>query len=133
MSFNVQADYQHWTTTSLNYYSSYIKDAYGVHAGFEYSNRIINSNYIIEKYYIALGARMEQSYLVINNNHLNDYALTFGGGKNFSRYLSLSAGVEVGKKGSSSLGQIQENYTQFNIGLTAKELWFGTKKLGRFH
>ena len=132
ISFHLQGDYQNWSTRKLNYQKTYVKDAYGLHAGFEYSKRKSNSKTTWEDYYIGLGVKMEQSYLVLNNNHLNDYAATFGVGKNISRLLSVNAGLAVGRRGSSSLNQIQENYYQFNIGLTLKDIWFGTKKLGRF-
>ena len=132
VSFHVQGDYYKWATTKLNYPNAYIKDAYALRAGFEYANRITNGANTIEKYYLALGGKIEQSYLVLNNNALTDYAITVGGGKNISRFLSINAGVEIGKRGSSSLKQIEESYTQFNIGLAVKDIWFGTKKFGRF-
>ncbi len=132
LSFHLQGDYNNWKTTSLNYKNTYIKDAYGLHAGVEYSVKKTKSNYTWENYYLAAGAKMEQSYIVLGGNSLTDYAITLGGGKNVSRFLSFNGGLEIGKRGSSSLSQIQENYYQFNIGLTVKDIWFGTKKLGRF-
>lgn len=133
VSFHLQGDYHKWPTKKLNYKNTYIKDAFGMHAGFEYSKKISNSKFTWEKYHLALGVKMEQSYLVINNYHLNDYAVTIGAGKNISRFISLNAGLDIGRRGSSSLNQIQENYYQFNIGFTLKDIWLGTKTLGRFH
>ena len=100
---------------------------------FEYSKKVTNSKYTQEKFYLAMGVKMEQSYLVLNNNHLNDYAVTLGAGKNVSRFLSLHAGFDAGRRGSKSLNQIQENYYQFTIGFTLKAIWFGTRKTGRFN
>jgi len=131
-SFHLQGDYHNWGTKKLNYTNTYIKDAYGLHAGFEYSSKASTSKFTYEKYHLAIGARFESSYLVLGNDHLDDYAITLGGGKNLSRFISLNAGFEIGQRGSSSLNQIQENYYQFNIGLTLKDIWFGTKRFGRF-
>lgn len=133
LSFHLQGDYHKWATTKLNYTNTYIKDAYGLHAGFEFSKMISNSKFSWEKFHLAMGIRMEQSYLVINNNHLNDYAITLGAGKNISRFISVNAGLDIGRRGTSSLSQIQENYYQFNIGFTLKNIWFGTRKTGRFN
>jgi hypothetical protein len=133
LSFHLQGDYYKWATQNLNYKKAYIKDAFGLHAGFEYSKKISNAKFTWEKYHLAMGVRMEQSYLVLNNNHLNEYAVTLGAGKNISRFISINAGLEFGKRGSSTLNQIQENYTQFNVGFTLKDLWFGTRKTGRFN
>ena len=77
--------------------------------------------------------KMEQSYLVLNNQRLNNYAVTFGGGKNLSHLVSANAGIAVGRRGNASLSQIQENYVQFNVGITLKDIWFGTKKFGRYN
>ncbi|MEI9958398.1 MAG: hypothetical protein WDM90_19310 [Ferruginibacter sp.] len=117
----------------LDYFNSYTKDAVSFNAGMEYSKRITTPDYAVEKYYVGWGVRIEQSYLSINNSRLNDYAITFGGGKNLSRLLSISGSLEVGRRGASSLNQIQENYTQFNVGFTVKDLWFGHKRFGRFN
>jgi hypothetical protein len=131
VSFHLQGDYHKWATKKLNYKNTYIKDAYGLHAGFEYSKKISKSNFTWELYHLALGVKMEQSYLVLNNNHLNDYAVTVGAGRNISRFISVNGGLEIGRRGSASFNQIQENYYQVNIGFTLKDIWFGTK-LGRF-
>lgn len=80
LSFHLQGDYYKWATTKLNYTNAYIKDAYGLHAGFEYSKKISTSKFTWEKFHLAIGARVEQSYLVLNNNHLNDLAITLGAG-----------------------------------------------------
>lgn len=132
LSFNLQGNYQSWATQKLDYRNTYIKDAYSVHAGMEYSKQVRSSNTMKELYYLALGVRYEQSYIVINNNHLNDYGISIGGGKNVSRFLSLQASLGIGRRGSHSLQQIQEDYYQFSAGLTLKDFWFGTKKMGRF-
>jgi len=132
LSYHIQGTYQKWATKNLHYNSIYIKDAYSLHAGIEYSKKQITQNSVREKSFWAAGIKMEQSYLVTSNNHLTDYAITLGAGKNISRFLSLSAGLDIGTRGKNSLQQIQENYYQFNVGLTLKDFWFGTKKMGRF-
>jgi hypothetical protein len=128
----LQGSYSKWPTQNLYYQNSYTKDAYTLNAGMEYSNSIKAGNYSIEKFYLGWGVKMEQSYMVVNGQRLNDYAVTFGGGKNLSPLLSASASVEAGKRGSAALGQIKENYVQFNFGLTLKDTWYGTKKFGRY-
>jgi hypothetical protein len=132
LSFNVQATYNKWPQQKVNYTNSFTSDAYGFNAGMEYSKKIAAKDFSAEKYYVGWGIKMEQSYLVINNQRLNDYAVTFGGGKNLSRLLSVNAGIELGKKGTASFNQIRENYFQFNVGITLKDMWYGTKKFGRF-
>jgi hypothetical protein len=133
LSVNVQASYNKWPQQKVNYSNSFTSDAYGLNAGMEYSRKISNNSFTAEKYYVGWGIKMERSYLVINNNPLNDYAVTFGAGKNISRLISVNAGIEAGKKGTASFNQIRENYFQFNAGITLKDVWYGTKRFGRYN
>lgn len=132
LSFHIQGDFQKWGTQKTAYSKINIRDAVGFSGGIEYSSRIKAGDFYIEKYYLALGMRTSQSYLVINGNRVNDMAFTFGAGKNLSRIIGVNLSMEAGKKGSSSLNQIRENYFQFSLGLTLKDMWYGTRKFGRY-
>lgn len=131
MSLHLQGNYQKWPQQKLSYSNSFVRDAYSFNAGMEYSKKI--KALPVEDYYIGWGVKMEQSYLMINNHHLTTYAVTAGGGKNISRLISVNGGMEFGKRGDASAGQIKENYFQFSLGITLKDLWFGTKRFGRFN
>lgn len=131
LSVHLQGSYQKWPAQKLNYSKSFVSDAYGFNAGMEYSQKI--KGLPVENYYIGWGIKMEQSYLLINNQRLNTYAATIGGGKNISRLISVNGGIELGKRGKAAVNQIQENYLQFSLGITLKDVWFGTKRFGRFN
>ena len=133
LSLHVQGSYHKWPAQKLNYRTATVKDAYGLNAGIEYSKKIDISGYSIEKFYLACGVRMEQSYIAIKNSALKEYALTLGVGKNISPLISINANMEFGKRGQSSRNQIMENYLQYSIGITLKDLWYGTKKFGRYN
>ncbi len=133
LSLHLQGNYDKWPTQILLYQNSFTKDCYRLHAGMEYSKKKGPVDAPFELYYLAWGLKMEQSYMLINNNRINTYAGTFGIGKNLSRFLSASAGIEGGIRGVASLGQIQENYFQFNVGFTLKDIWFGARKFGRYN
>ncbi len=132
LSFHVQGDYQKWGNQQTGYSKIQIRDASGLSGGIEYSSRIKAGDYYYEKYYLALGVRTSQSYLVLNGNRVNDVAFTLGAGKNLSRIIGVNLSMEAGKKGLSSLNQIRENYFQFSLGLTLKDMWYGTRKFGRY-
>ncbi len=132
LSFHLQGIYNKWQTQKVDYRKSYTKDAYAFNAGFEYSKKTSVQGYQKEKYFIGGGFKMEQSYLVVNNKHINDMAVTFGGGKNITKIFSVNASAQIGSRGSVSNGQIREQYFQFTTGLSLKGFWFGTKKFGRY-
>jgi hypothetical protein len=129
-SFNLQGNYQKWSSQSLAYTNSYTSDAYSVAAGVEYSKKVVVSNTIFEKYYVGLGGKMERSYMMINNNHLDDYSFVLGAGTNISWLLGLNGSVGYGLRGQSSLNQIKENYLHFSIGITVRDVWFMKRKYG---
>ncbi len=133
ISFSVQGSYQKWPVQKVDYKNSFVTNAYSFSAGMEYSKKITDGINSIEKYYAGWGVKMEQSYLIVNNQHLTDYAFTLGAGKNLSRFVSVNAGMEIGKRGKFGLSQIQENYVQFSAGITLKDIWFGTRKFGRYN
>lgn len=131
LGFHVQGSYQKWPVQKLAYRNSFVNNAYGLNAGVEYSRMLKETP--VESYYIGIGVKVEQSYLLVNNQRLNTYAVTFGGGKNLSRLIGVNGGFEVGRRGQFSSSQIQENYFRFSVGITVKDFWYGTKRFGRFN
>jgi hypothetical protein len=133
LTLSCDVNYSKWPYQQLNFSNSYTTNSLRVSGGLEYSKKIKYSAGVIEKYFFGIGFSGENSYQMINNNYLRDYALSFGGGYNFSQRLSFYGGIEVGTKGSLAAQQIKENYTGFSLGLTLKDLWYGTKKFGKFY
>lgn len=131
--FSADVNYSNWPYQVVNYTNSYTNSTFRVSGGIEYSKKITYGSVKAEKYYIAVGASAENSYLMINNNYLKDYSFTLGGGINVSRNLSIYGGIESGVKGDINSQQIKENYTSFLIGFSLKELWYGTKRFGKFY
>lgn len=132
LSFHLQGTYQQWPAQKTIYKGVSISDAAGFNAGMEFSKKLKLQDMTIEKYYLALGFRYDQSYLITGSNRLIDYAFTFGGGKNINPMMGVNISMEAGKKGSSSLNQVREKYFQFNIGVTLKDVWYSTKKFGLY-
>jgi hypothetical protein len=133
LTFSCDVNYSKWPYQQLNFANSYTANALRVSGGIEYSGKKKYPAGTLEQYYLGIGFSGENSYQMINNNYLRDYALSFGGGYNFSQRLSLYAGIEIGTKGSLAEQQIRENYTSFAVGFTLKDLWYGTRKFGKFY
>ncbi|SFB11028.1 hypothetical protein SAMN05660845_1661 [Flavobacterium swingsii] len=86
------------------------------------------SNYLNKITYRA-GFRHENTGLVINSKSINDTALTLGFGMpvggNFS---NVNVGLEYGKRGTTNVGLIQENYLNISVGLSFNDRWFVKRK-----
>ena len=128
---SVEAQVAKWPYQKLAYTNSYINDSYKLGVGFEYAPRIKNAE--VEKFYLAAGFNYERNYMVINKKYLHDRSISMGAGYNASRQIYLQGGIEAGRRGSSAAGQYQENYLQFVLGFTLKDIWIGSKRFGRYY
>jgi long-subunit fatty acid transport protein len=85
------------------------------------------SNYLSRIIYRG-GFRYENTGLVINNQSINDYAVTFGLGLPVG-LSKINLGVELGKRGTTTSGLIEENYINVTVGLSLSDLWFIKRKI----
>ncbi len=84
------------------------------------------------------GVKFENTGLLVdasgngtNFTAVDDFGISFGVGFPMSKQLSnLNIGFEVGKRGQTTNGLIQENYVNFRLGLSLNDKWF--KKLEIF-
>jgi len=84
------------------------------------------------------GVKFENTGLLVdasgNNTDftaIDDFGISFGVGLPMSKQLSnLNIGFEVGKRGQTANGLVQENYFNFRLGLSLNDKWF--KKLEIF-
>ena len=132
ISFSADANYYDWNYQKVNYSRSYTAPSMRISTGMEYSKKIKTATGLAEKYYLGIGASVENSYIRLKENKLWDYSLSFGGGYNIFRGVSLYSGLEIGNKGNKTVNQIKEKYTQFIFGLTLKDIWMGPKYTRRY-
>lgn len=120
--------------------NSKMKNRFGEIAGstFENSTKIALGGYYIPKYdsfsnYFSrityrAGLRYENTGLVLRNESIKDYGMTFGLGLPVG-LSKINLGFEFGKKGTTSQNLIQENYFNLNIGLSLNDLWFRKREI----
>ncbi|MCX6316122.1 MAG: hypothetical protein NTW29_02445 [Bacteroidetes bacterium] len=132
LQLSIQANYAHWEKQKVNYKNAYTAPAAGFGAGVQYAffKNVFQGK--IERSFLSMGVHTSTSYIRINNQPLRDYAITAGGGFNPFPQISLYTGFEWGVKGQLAVNQVRENYMQFNLGITLKDIWMGTQKTGRF-
>ncbi|MFM9987976.1 hypothetical protein [Flavobacterium sp.] len=86
------------------------------------------SNYFNKVTYRA-GLRSESTGLVINNQSINDSALTLGLGLPVGgAFSNINLGLEYGKRGTTNAGLIRENYLNMSIGMSFNDKWFVKRK-----
>ncbi len=133
ITLNGSAEYNSWKKQKLDYPDSYTGDALRLSAGMEValnSKKWPGKN---ERPYLGIGINADKSYMRIQGRELWDYYATIGGGLTLTRNFTAWAGLEWGLKGRSSLNQIKERYTQYVLGFSIKDIWFATRKFGRYN
>ncbi|MBK0370688.1 hypothetical protein [Flavobacterium agrisoli] len=75
------------------------------------------------------GFRYEKSGLIINSEEINDVALTLGAGFPIvGTFSNINLGLELGKKGTTNSGLVQENYFNISLGFSLNDKWFRKTK-----
>lgn len=89
----------------------------------------IGGEYKINNWYLRSGMRFNQTYLQLKGSQLNEYGISFGIGipvynKSYSVSM-LSAGIEIGQRGTKENGLIKESFSRLWLNFTMnQERWF---------
>lgn len=76
------------------------------------------------------GIKYKQAGLVVNNEEIKEYGISFGVGMPLGKELStLNLGVELGKRGTINKGLIKENFFNLRVGFTLNDKWFVKRKI----
>lgn len=86
------------------------------------------SNYF-ERVTYRGGFRYENTGLIIDNQSINDSALTLGAGMPLrGTFSNINIGFEFGNRGTKNAGLVKENYMNFSVGLSLNDRWFQKRK-----
>jgi hypothetical protein len=72
-----------------------------------------------------VGFNYEQTYLVFNDQQINQFGISFGVGLPVYRSKStINIAAELGKKGTTENNLVLENYARINLMVNLYDLWF---------
>jgi hypothetical protein len=75
------------------------------------------------------GLKYEKTGLIVNSESINDMGFTLGFGLPITgSFSNINFGFEMGKRGTTNAGLIQENYANFSVGLSLNDRWFEKRK-----
>ncbi|MCX2718088.1 hypothetical protein [Lentiprolixibacter aurantiacus] len=76
------------------------------------------------------GLRYNQSGIIVNDEEINNFGITFGLGLPLGRdFSNLNLGFEIGKRGTAVNDLVEESYVKVNLGLSFNSLWFQKRKI----
>jgi len=86
------------------------------------------SNYAKRIVYRA-GLKYDKTGLIVNSESINDIGFTLGLGLPITgSFSNVNFGFEMGKRGTTAAGLIQENYANFSVGFSFNDRWFEKRK-----
>ncbi len=75
------------------------------------------------------GIKYEETGLVMDSQSIKDKGVSFGFGLPITgSFSNINFGFELGKRGTTSSGLVQENYVKFSVGLSFNDRWFVKRK-----
>ena len=75
------------------------------------------------------GFRYEKTGLVVNSESIQDMGITLGIGMPITgSFSNINFGLEIGKKGTTTSGLVQENYANLSVGMSLNDKWFVKRK-----
>ena len=82
-----------------------------------------------ERVVYRAGFRFDETGLIINDESINEFGMSFGLGLPVgSNFSNINLGIELGQRGTKDSGLIQENYLRLSIGLSLNDIWFTKRK-----
>jgi hypothetical protein len=123
-TFTVDYTYGKWDKLNPGSTTYAMTNNERVSAGFQFSNQIQRFGMVAEKSYFQVGAFGGNSYLQVKGQQIKEYGVTAGYGGYLSRGLSFSLGLEGGQRGTIANNLVRENYVQFTIALSYREVLY---------
>ncbi|UOB18732.1 outer membrane protein transport protein [Abyssalbus ytuae] len=74
------------------------------------------------------GFRFEETGLMVNNQEINNFGISFGVGLPVGGFSNLNLNFEYGNRGTINAGLIEEDYFNVKLSLSLNERWFVKRK-----
>lgn len=104
------------------------EDSYRVSLGGYYIPKYNSFTSYLSKIVYRAGVKYEETGLVVNNEKINNFGISFGLGLPVSNFSNVNLNFEYGKRGTLNAGLIEENYFNAKLSFSLNEKWFIKRK-----
>lgn len=130
--FSMAIDYTTtgWSDSNFSGYDDYLVNSNNLKFGIEFiPDKYANTNFLNRVEY-RLGGHTSESHLIINNEQIKEFGITFGAGLPMNRSKSrINLFFEYGqRKGSFDNGLHKETYYNFGLSFNFYDNWFNKKQ-----
>lgn len=128
----IGADYRmgKWSDFSIGDVKQNLQDTYGFSVGGQFIPDYSSISSYFKRVEYRLGFAYDKTYIQMNGQDVNQMALTFGLGLPLSSFergslYKLNIAAEIGKRGNTNNGLLQERYVNIHLGFTLNDSkWF---------
>lgn len=124
-TYSFEYGFQDWSKSNSKGIGYEIVNADRKSIGFEYSKKQTFRNLKYEKYCLQAGGFERNTYIKVNGQQIKEAGITFGMGMNaIKSNLGVQLSFEIGRRGATESGLIQENYFQVCLITSYRDFWF---------
>lgn len=123
-TFTVDYSYGNWNKLNPGGTTWTMVDNERISAGFQLSNQVQRYGFSAEKNYFQAGLFTGKSYLQVKGQEIKEVGATVGFGGYLSRAFAYNLAVEGGRRGTINANLVRENYVQFTLSLSYREVLY---------
>lgn len=129
-SFGADYEFADWGTRNSGDVTDQLRfrNTSAVRMGGQYTPNPGDVRNAFNRFSYRAGVRWAQNYIVLNNQPIQDVALTFGVGMplRMTGLSNVNLGLELGQRGTTKAGLSKENYLKFTVGFSffGEDYWF---------
>jgi len=128
----INADYYHAGWSKASFFGTrdqLLTNQNRISAGIEYIPDAFSIRSYLKRVKYRAGIHQENSYLMLNNNQIKEFGVSFGAGIPFPKSKSTANfAIEFGTKGTTNDNLVKNNYTKFSLYLNFYDYWFVKRK-----
>ena len=123
--------YTDWQNAKIYGAENYLTNTHSLHAGAEYIPNKFSNLYFFDRVQYRLGGRISGNYLIINNEQVKEYGITFGVGIPLGRAVWSKMNIVfdyTNRGGSLANGLHKENIYSVGLSFNLYDYWFVKRK-----
>ena len=121
--------WQNWEQFTYYGNSDSLANRWNIAVGGEYIPNARSISSYFQKIAYRAGFHFGETQLILKNQHLNEFGISFGLGLPIKKSKStVNLAAIIGKRGTTRNGLIQENFIRFTVGVNVFENWFFKSK-----
>jgi len=132
--FAADVYWQNWAKLNMFGRDDSLKNSLRASFGVQIVPNAMDYNNYFRRVKYRFGMAFTNTYLQLNGKQLNDFGVSFGAGLPIRKSQTdiskgmVNVGIEIGKRGTTDLNLLQENYVRFTVSMSIYDFWFRKQK-----